>query len=467
MPCVSWFIGLSCLWKAWRHYSCCSRPAWYFQAEGGGHEACFSLTICLMPFLHYLLASFNLISLTLTAVAGNLVKLWRELHCGDKNTLRHRQERFVIVHWNKPSKTESVEERVGQRCVALCLPSPFSFLLGCSTQCFTRRLSSTGDWTILHREGNMWSILLFIIVFLPTSVLMRLPQSIPSCHVFFMWTSLFLISVYKLPNPFGEAFRFSSLSARKNTDTLLLSAVSKAFQSKSRCESSSANCRSRCESFRSGMKAITMIQHSNLNLSNLLEHHLAESFQCSEIEPLFCVRLCYKICAVSLGTLDVGCRHSVSFLKSLVLQEKNTDRFNSGYNNINMQNESATCNWKYNWTNTNTITKKKIQIRTVWASISKKKKKADTLYYNTLCGCCEVSTNITQNILKIKGIMTYIKLFILFHWVILIQPPRPGNKIWNLRGMTTYIRCPWHYILYIFYCLKSYWKMNQVSRPHI
>lgn len=43
-----------------------------------GREACFSLTIFSMPSLHYWLASFNLISLTWTVVAGNLGSAMKE-----------------------------------------------------------------------------------------------------------------------------------------------------------------------------------------------------------------------------------------------------------------------------------------------------------------------------------------------------------------------------------------------------
>lgn len=84
----------------------------------------------------------------------------------------------VIVHWNKPCKTENVEKRGRQRwrkikpfvkCTSLhssSLHFSFSWFLADSIA----QLSSTGSGTILFREGNMQSILLFIIFFLSTSV---------------------------------------------------------------------------------------------------------------------------------------------------------------------------------------------------------------------------------------------------------------------------------------------------------
>ncbi len=70
-------------------------PCMIFQGSRA-HEACFSLTIYFMPCLHYLLASFSLISLTLTVDAGNLVALWRKLHCGDKNTFSFNRNNLSL-----------------------------------------------------------------------------------------------------------------------------------------------------------------------------------------------------------------------------------------------------------------------------------------------------------------------------------------------------------------------------------
>lgn len=60
-----------------------------------------------------------------------------------------------------------------------------------------------------------------------------------------------------------------------------------------------------------------------------------------------------------------------------------------------------------------------------------------------------VGNNSTQSLVNAKGLI-YIKLFIFFHWVILIQllSYRPNIEKWNLYGTTTYIRPAWHYDIF-------------------
>lgn len=99
-----------------------------------GHEDCFSLTIYFMLFLHYLLASFNLISLILTVVAGNLVMLWRKLHCGhrntfgsDKNSLSLFTEKNPVLEKMWKWVGDKGEEKI--RPFMLCSVCPFSIFL--------------------------------------------------------------------------------------------------------------------------------------------------------------------------------------------------------------------------------------------------------------------------------------------------------------------------------------------------
>lgn len=100
-----------------------------------GHEACFALIFYFIPCLHYLLASFNPNSLTWTVVAGNLVAVWRKLHCGDKNIFgcgRNNLSMSTELNTVKQRKWQRKGGKGGGKVnpFVWCSPCPLSFLLG-------------------------------------------------------------------------------------------------------------------------------------------------------------------------------------------------------------------------------------------------------------------------------------------------------------------------------------------------
>lgn len=118
------------------------KPPYMMLPGNRAHKACFSLTIYFLPSLRYLFDSFNLISCTYTAVAGNLVAL-RKLHSGDKNTLGCGRSNSSCSSEINPSKAEKKwkgegdkgEEKYSRLCAAFPAISLPPFLLWMTALC--------------------------------------------------------------------------------------------------------------------------------------------------------------------------------------------------------------------------------------------------------------------------------------------------------------------------------------------
>lgn len=153
-----------------------------------------SCPLCIICWLH-----LNLITSALTVVA---VALWRKLHSGDKNIFGFDRNNLSLSTEIKPSKTENVEEREGDKrgeeikLFVRCFHGPLSMFLSPGSQ--QAVMCSLDQQEVgLFIAGNMSSTQVSIIFFLSTSVFICLSAT----------------SVYRLPKPAREHWLFYSFSA--------------------------------------------------------------------------------------------------------------------------------------------------------------------------------------------------------------------------------------------------------------